>query len=82
MQYFPDREMNPYLILGIDEYATDAELKKAWLAIVNSMHPDNFIARGEPIEFVKLANQNTALANDAYRQIRMKRKANNSKQKT
>ncbi|KAF0185331.1 MAG: DnaJ like chaperone protein [Hyphomonadaceae bacterium] len=73
MQYFPDREPSPYLILGIDEAASDQELKSAWLKIVNSMHPDNFIARGEPIEFVKLANQHTALANDAYRQIKAMR---------
>lgn len=74
MQYFPDRELNPYLVLGIDETASDAEVKQAWIKIVNGVHPDNFIARGEPIEFVKLANQHTALANDAFRQIRTMRK--------
>lgn len=79
MPYFPDRTPNPYVVLGLEETATEKEVKQAWLNLVSANHPDHYLGRGEPLEFVKLANQRTAIANNAYAQIKAMRKIIESK---
>lgn len=73
--YFADKELDPYHALGVHESDTDETIRAAWLAIVSKNHPDNFVGRGEPIEFVRLANINTANANNAYAKIKAERQA-------
>lgn len=70
IQYFRDRKPDPHLMLGVNENVDDKTLKQAWLDIVTLNHPDNFVGRGEPVEFIKLANERTALANEAYAEIK------------
>lgn len=74
--FIKNEEQNPYVILGVHESDDDKTVKAAWLKIVTENHPDNFLARKEPSEFVKAANELTARANDAYSKIRQLR--NNS----
>ncbi len=71
--FIKDENLNPYVVLGVHEEDDDAKIKSAWLKIVTQNHPDNFIARGEPKEFLRIANEQTALANAAYAKIRAQR---------
>ncbi len=32
--------MNPYAVLGVDEHASDAEIRRAYLALARRFHPD------------------------------------------
>lgn len=77
IHFLDDEPINPYVLLGVNENDSDAIIKNAWLKIVSENHPDIFIGRGVPKEFIKLANEKTANANRAYAQIRAMR--NNGK---
>lgn len=68
---------DPYLILGIDEDVTDAELKKAYRRMASANHPDRLIARGLPQELQNLANHKMAVINEAYAEIQRQRSADN-----
>lgn len=71
--FLKSEELNPFVVLGVHESDDDRTIKTAWLKIVTENHPDNFLARKEPTEFVKAANEMTARANDAYAKIRAMR---------
>lgn len=68
----PDRE-DPYVILGVDRLSPDADVKRAYHALVRENHPDSMIARGVPEEFVRLANEKLAAINAAYEVIKKER---------
>jgi DnaJ like chaperone protein len=74
--YFPDRPPDPYTLLGLDVGATPEEARKAWTRAVAENHPDSFIARGAPAEFIQAAHEKTAAINDAYAKIRASGHAN------
>ena len=65
---------DPYLILGIEDDITDAELKRAYRQMAAANHPDRLVARGLPQELQKLATHKMALINRAYAQIKEMRK--------
>ena len=71
--YFPDRQPDPYTILGVSISAQDDDIRRAWTRLVAENHPDRFIARGAPIEFVKAAHEKTAIINGAYEQLKASR---------
>lgn len=71
----PDRE-DPYVILGVERTASDAEVKRAYHQLMKENHPDSLIARGVPAEFVRLANEKVAAINGAYEMIRKERGGN------
>lgn len=64
---------DPYLVLGLDEGASEDELKARYRQEVRETHPDRLIARGVPEEFVRIANDRLAALNDAWSQIRLER---------
>lgn len=64
---------DPYVALGIDRQADNAEVKAQYRRLVQETHPDRLIARGVPEEFVKIANDRLAALNAAYRQIAAER---------
>ena len=64
---------DPYTVLGIDPSITDDGLKKAYRRIVKENHPDGFIARGVPEEFIVMATEKLAAVNTAYEQIKQER---------
>jgi len=66
---------DPYLILGIDEGVSDAELKRAYRRMAAANHPDRLIARGLPRELIGLANHKMAMINKAYGEIKTLRKS-------
>ncbi|GIU65982.1 J domain-containing protein [Candidatus Phycosocius spiralis] len=68
--YFPDREPDPYTILGVALSANEDEVRRAWTRLVAENHPDRFIARGAPIEFIKAAHEKTAIINAAFLQLK------------
>jgi DnaJ like chaperone protein len=71
--YFPDRSPDPYSIIGLDLSATDDDIRRAWMRLMSENHPDTFIARGAPPEFIKAAHEKTATINGAYEAIKKSR---------
>lgn len=69
-QFIKTQDPDPYFILGIDEDATDIEVKIAWLKLVTENHPDSFIASGQSLDFIKLAHEKTSQINNAYSKIK------------
>lgn len=66
---------DPYLILGVDEDISDADLKRAYRRMAAANHPDRLIARGLPKELIGMANHKMAMVNNAYAQITALRKS-------
>jgi len=66
---------DPYLILGVDEDISDADLKRAYRRMAAANHPDRMMARGLPKELVGMANHKMAMVNRAYAQITSLRKS-------
>ncbi len=66
---------DPYLILGVDEDISDADLKKAYRRMAAANHPDRLMARGLPKELLGLANHKMAMVNKAYAEIKELRAA-------
>ncbi len=62
-------ESDPYLILDIGHDVSDAEVKQAYRDLVRTHHPDALMARGVPVELVRIAENRMAAINDAYKQI-------------
>lgn len=75
VRHFPDREPDPFTVLGITPQADDRAVRRAWLHVVAQNHPDTFLARGAPDAFIAAANHRTAAANAAYARIRAAREA-------
>jgi DnaJ like chaperone protein len=73
LRHFPDREPDPYTVLGLEPGADDRAIRAAWLAQVARNHPDTFLARGAPEAFITAANRRTAEVNAAYAKIRAER---------
>lgn len=68
-----DRLKQAYIVLGITESATDAEVKKAYRRLINQHHPDKLVAKGLPEEMIKLANEKTHEITNAYETIKKAR---------
>ena len=64
---------DPYVVLGIPRDASDGALKARYRDLVRRHHPDRFIARGVPPEFVRIANDRLAAINAAFGQIATER---------
>lgn len=60
---------DPWLVLGIEHDISDAGLKKAFRTLVKSNHPDAMIARGVPIDLIKIAESRMAAINMAYERV-------------
>lgn len=60
---------DPYLVLGLDRSAPDAEVRRVWRQLVAETHPDRLAARGVPDELVVLMSQKLAAINHAYDEI-------------
>ncbi len=64
---------DPYVILGLDREASDADLKSHYRKLIREHHPDTLIAQGVPQEFIDIANEKLAVINDAYDRIAKQR---------
>lgn len=64
---------SPYEILGLEENATDAEVRSAHRRIVREYHPDVLQSKGMPDEFMAFAKQKLIAGNDAWARIKAQR---------
>lgn len=64
---------NAYAALGIDETASDAEVKRAYRKLMSQHHPDKLSARGVPEDVLKLATEKSQEIQAAYELIRSAR---------
>jgi DnaJ like chaperone protein len=58
-----------YAMLGIEESASDQEVKKAYRQLATEYHPDKIIAQGLPDDFQKFAEDKFKDINAAYESI-------------
>jgi DnaJ like chaperone protein len=65
---------NAYAALGVDDSATDAEVKKAYRRLMSQHHPDKLVAKGLPEEMMILAKEKTQKIRKAYETIKESRK--------
>jgi DnaJ like chaperone protein len=59
-----------YAIVGVDESASDADVKKAYRRLMSQHHPDKLVAKGLPDEMIKDATAKTQQIKSAYEQIK------------
>ncbi len=62
-----------YAALGIDESASDAEVKKAYRKLVGQYHPDKLVSRGLPEEMMEVARKRVREINTAYDRVKQTR---------
>jgi DnaJ like chaperone protein len=65
-----------YTALGVEERATDKELKRAYRKLMSQNHPDKLIARGVPEDMIKIATGKSQEIQSAYEMIRKERGGN------
>ena len=63
-----------YDILGMEQSASDAEIKKAYRRLMSQHHPDKLVAKGLPEEMMKIATEKTQEIKLAYEHIKNSRK--------
>jgi DnaJ like chaperone protein len=71
-QFVPDAVPDPYDVLGVEPTATPAEIRASWRRLVRETHPDRVIARGMPMEAVKLAEKRLVAINQAWEILQSK----------
>jgi DnaJ like chaperone protein len=67
-------EGDPYAVLGVGREWPHSEIRAHYLKLVALNHPDRFIARGLPPDFIAIANDRLAVINRAYEQIERQRR--------
>ena len=67
---------DPYSILGVNQSASDEEVKLAYRQLTLENHPDKLVASGMPEEFVRQATEKMAAVNVAYSDIIQQRAEN------
>jgi len=68
----PDKA-DPYVVLGVERTASDAEVKAAYRTLIKEHHPDRLIAQGMPPDVIEVANEKLATINGAYEKIEKER---------
>lgn len=68
-RHLEGRSSDPWQVLGIARGADLAAVRARWRELVRAMHPDHMIARGLPVETVKLATARLAAINRAWEEI-------------
>jgi len=64
---------NPYVLLDADQNWDNDRLKSHYRKLIKAHHPDQFIARGLPPEFVSIANERLSQINNAWALIKLER---------
>lgn len=63
-----------YGILGLNRYATNAEVKKAYRRLINRHHPDKLEAQNTSTETMQEATEKTRIVKEAYDLIKLYRR--------
>jgi DnaJ like chaperone protein len=66
-------EGDPYLALGVERDWPLSEIRTQYRKLVAENHPDRFIARGMPADFIAIANDRLAAINRAWEQVERER---------
>ncbi len=61
---------NAYRVLGVEEDASDQDVKTAYRRLMNQHHPDKLVARGLPSSMARVAEEKTQEIRAAYERIR------------
>ncbi len=64
---------NAYSVLGIEQDADDAEVKKAYRRLMSQHHPDKLISKGLPEEMIQIATDKSQQIQKAYDLIKKSR---------
>ena len=75
---YGQQDASPYHILGVSPDDDDATIRQAWVTLARNHHPDLMMAQGLPEEFVRAANDELAIINKAYDDIKAMRSKNKS----
>ncbi len=59
-----------YDVLGVQQSASDQEVKKAYRKLMSEHHPDKLASRGVPEEMIRVATEKTAEISKAYEMIK------------
>lgn len=62
-----------YTELGVDESASDAEVKRAYRKLMNQHHPDKLVSRGLPESMIRVAQERTQEIQAAYETVKKAR---------
>lgn len=62
-----------YEVLGLDEQASDQQVKRAYRKLMNEHHPDKLVAKGLPAEMMELAKQKAQDIQAAYDSVKQDR---------
>lgn len=60
---------DPYRILGLKHGVEYSDARAVYMDLVREHHPDNFLARGLPMEFMKISTDRMAAINDAWHSV-------------
>ncbi len=64
-----------YRVLGVEQDASDAEVKRAYRRLMSQNHPDKLAAKGLPESMREVARERTSEIGNAYERIRKARAA-------
>ncbi len=59
-----------YKILGISKSASSDDIKKAYRKLAQKYHPDKYLSKELPDDFIELANEKSKKIKDAYEKIK------------
>jgi DnaJ like chaperone protein len=68
-------EGDPYAVLGVDRAWPFDEIRAQYRKLVSENHPDRFIARGMPPDFIAIATDRLAAINRAWEEVERNRAA-------
>lgn len=69
VRFVPDAVPDPWAVLGVEPGTPVDEVRGVWRQLVRDSHPDRMIARGVPIEAIRMAEARMAAINAAWEEI-------------